>query len=352
MLLRIKKRTGKIIFTGILAVFFTGIYEVILRVRGLKPFIPAIHNVKYEPGFIFAPSAIYGYSLKPGRFKFILSDLDSLVFSPLHTNDSTRATRPHNLESNYIHQKEIYLFGASYTYGIGVEDSCTFSWLLQKEFKNYNLVNYGVPGYGPIHALIRLKHQIANRQIPAAVVLIYSWYHDNTNTLPRRSRETIARFSNIDNAGFIERSNVPFIELDNDSVFTVKYRKYSSFYTEWPLRRRSALVNLLETKYNELEESFHHSHQATKAIIKEINILCTQNKIKFIVAGITNHDQTKDMLNFCRDQNIHNTDISLDLNSGNNYRIHKKDSHPNASAHAIYASRLLSVIKNALPEER
>ncbi|HIA37017.1 MAG TPA: hypothetical protein EYN89_09900 [Flavobacteriales bacterium] len=322
---------------------FLSVYELVLRVKGVVPFTPKLHSVKYEPEFIFSPSLKYGYTLKPGKYNFILPLLDSLVFKPTHSNDSTRIAQPLD---NIKNKSALAIFGASYTYGFGVNDSTTFSWLLQKKCPDIDIINYGVPGYGPIHAYLKLKSLIAQNTIPKAVILGYSFYHDNTNTLPRKSRETIIRFSNILNKGFIENATAPYIDAKQEGQIKVHYRPYDSFYTEWPLRRYSALVNYLENTYNNWDERRSESQKASKKIISEIKRICDKIHAPFIVAGISDHQETKEMLLYCKSQDIQNVDISLNLNKNSIYRLHEKDGHPNAFAHRNYAKRLHAYLTN------
>ncbi len=342
MLLSTIKPLARIGIYVVILIIFVLLAEGILRLRGEKPYVSQVLHVTFEPSFIFTPSNTYGYSLKPGIFRFTLGELDNLSFLPTHTIDSTRATSE-DLSSN-DHRPFICLFGASYTYGVGVEDSLTFGWRMQKNRPDLKVINYGVPGYGPIHAYLRLRSLIRKNNRPAFVILNYSFFHDNTNTLPRISRESIVRFSNLDNKEFIAKSNVPYFETDGDSLL-LKYIRYDSFYSEWPLRRSSALVNFLEVKYNQMDEKAHNSHTVSKGVILKIAKLCKENNISFAVAAITNHQLTQEMLTFCSENNILNLDISVNLERGSKYRIHESDSHPNGAAHLVYAERLLDLLR-------
>ena len=339
------RRERIIIFLGAFIVFLV-LCEVILRVRGVTPFVPRLHRVIYEPSFIFSPHSNLGYTLKSGEFRFTLLALDSLTFHPMHNPDFTRATSSKYPGASTDERSSIGIFGASFTYGVGVEDSITYPWLLQNGLDDYEVINYGVPGYGPIHALLLLKDLIIKGEMPSVVILAYSYYHDNTNTLPRRSRETIARFSNLDNNEFIEKSKVPYCQMEEDGGLIIKHLKYDSFYTEWPFRRQSALVNMMEMKYNEVEEETHNGHEISKTLILKIADLCRKNGSELLIVGITGHDLTRELLTFCSENDIKNADISVDLDEGSKYRIHPDDSHPNGKAHMLYAERILKILRD------
>jgi len=330
-------------FLGIIILFLFS-YEIVLRARGLMPFVSQVYQVTYEPSFVFVPHKNLGYTLAPGKFKFTLNYLDSLAFHPQHTENFTRATHADNLPDSLRNQATIVVFGASYTYGQGVEDSMTYPWLLQEKLENYNMVNYGVPGYGPIHALLILQGLAEKGEMPSLVILAYSYYHDNTNTLPRKSRESITRFSNMNNREFIEHSSAPYCTINEEGNLVINHIRYDSFYSEWPLRQHSSVVNLLEIKYNEWELKQHESQRVSKHIIERIKALCDEKKATFLVAGITGHEDTKAVLSHCEKQGIRTVNIALDLTENQQLRIHPDDPHPNSLAHNHYARTLLRYV--------
>ncbi|MFH1319485.1 MAG: hypothetical protein ABII90_02375 [Bacteroidota bacterium] len=340
-----KKTYIKVVILLSFIILFCVIYEVALRIKGIQPFQPKIHNIIYEPEFIFAPSSTLGYTLKPGKFKFTMCDLDSLTFNPVHNNDSLRITRALQSEKKYISKEKVYIYGASFTYGFGIEDSLTYPYLLQKAYPHLNFVNFSVPGYGTIHALLLLKRAVMYNEIPSVVVINYSFYHDDTNTLPRKTRETILRFSNMLNENFIKKSSFPYADIDHGGKLMIDYIPCGSFYTEWLLRRYSAFINFLEMKYNETEGKFYDNHMVSKKIINEIHKLCLKNNITLVVAGINNADLTREMLAYCDTLGILNSDISVDLSAESKFRLHPKDGHPNAPAHAEFANKYIKFFR-------
>ena len=344
----LSKRNKRLI-TGLtllaIAVAFLCVYEFVLRKRGVQPFKPSLHNVIYEPEFIYAPSHRLGYKLKPGSFTFMMCNLDSMVFQPTHDSNAHRITRPSGNGQKPDRSSVVMVFGGSLTYGFGVADSLTYPYLLQQTFPNVDVQNRAVPGYAGVHAIIMLQMVIEEGNIPSVALLNYSHYQDETNTLPRKSRESITRFSNVDNAQFMGRSNFPYAAFNEEGDLEIDHIPFGSFYTEWPLRRNLAFVNFLEMKYNEIEHGFYDHHGLTQAVIMAIKNLCTEHGIKLVVVGISEADLTRKMLEFCTNNAILNVDISMNLYDNEELMIHPRDGHPNAKAHGIYAKRMSAFLK-------
>ena len=343
---RVNRRFRKFLWLLMILVVFTSSYEGVLRYKGVEPFRPIPFRASIEPEFIYGPSSTLGYAPKKGVFKITMYDLDSLTYHATHNDNSQRITRPIIEDDRYRNLKNIYFFGGSFTYGAGVDDSLTFCWALQKAYPQVNLVNFAVPGYGPLQALIQLKQALKQGNVPGVIILNYSFYHDNTSTLPRKSRANIVRFSNINNQEFKGNSQFPFVELSDKNEIRIKYRSFDDFYSPWPLRDYSALINFLEHKYNEFEFTLHDGHYVSKQIIAEIELLCAEHNITLVVAGMTRDEQTREMLRYCTDKNILNLDISTDLSQGSIYRLHKNDSHPGILAHAKYAKLYIRFFKD------
>ncbi|MEO1437731.1 MAG: hypothetical protein AAFV80_19485, partial [Bacteroidota bacterium] len=75
-------------------------------------------------------------------------------------------------------------------------------------------------------------------------------------------------------------------------------------------------------------------------IIHEIHQLCLRNDVRLILTGITNDPGTKTILAKASEKNINTLLFDLDLQD-NNYNNQPYDSHPNARAHQVFASRFL-----------
>jgi len=320
---------------------FVSAGELLARMTGHQPWVVKQLDVKVEPGGRFyAKHPTLGYTSLPGQFKVTLDD--SYVFTTTNLSDSLRATHPLDSYSKQNTEPQIWIFGDSVTYGWSVNDEETFPWLLQKDFPDYEVVNFGFMGYGTLHSLIQLREAFQHRNKPRLVILNYASWQDVRNTFIRGRRKMLAIASSLGPV------NQPYAGLTKDgkviiSMDTIQYR-------EFPLMRRSALVNMIEETYDKYEERHVDSHTVTKGIVKEIADLCRSQGVQLIVAAITSDPTTSDLLEFAHKEGLKTVDMFVDLNVSANNNL-PFDSHPSAVAHRQYAQLLRSHLIDLLQEE-
>lgn len=68
-------------------------------------------------------------------------------------------------------KKNIFIFGDSFTYGVGLEYDKTYVGLIEKEKINYNVYNFGVGSYSPSVHLFKLKKALKDNIIPEKILL-------------------------------------------------------------------------------------------------------------------------------------------------------------------------------------
>jgi hypothetical protein len=328
----------KIVYFSVLIIIFLFLSEITLRALGRHPWRAENLNITVEPGGkFFKKDHLLGYTHLPGRFKVTLRD--NYVFNVTHLENTLRITHPISTYDNLISKPEIWIFGCSITHGWSINDQETYPYLLQEKLSDYEVVNFGVSGYGTLHALIQLKEALKAKK-PQLVIIAYGSFHDERNTFSRGVRKTVAPWNKL---GALSQ---PYARLGPDKK--LQYGMAAVDYREFPLMRYSALVNLVEEKYNIIEGRLLQSHQVSKAIIKEISLLCKEHNIKLIVAGITSDWRTVDMLRYCKSEGISPVDISVDLTipGNNNLPI---DGHPSALANKKFAKKLLGAIQDQVP---
>ena len=81
-------------------------------------------------------------------------------------------------------KKNIFLFGDSFTYGVGIEFEKTFAGLIERKFSNYNVYNFGVGSYSPSVHLYKLKKTLNENIIPEKILL----FLDLTDLIDEASR--------------------------------------------------------------------------------------------------------------------------------------------------------------------
>ncbi|MFS8117852.1 MAG: SGNH/GDSL hydrolase family protein [Microcoleus sp.] len=310
--------------------------EVALRVAGYKPWQIENVDVAVEPkGNFFTKDSELGYKHLPGKFKVTLNG--NYSFNATHLNNSLRITHPLNTYNKSSTKPEIWILGCSFTYGWSLNDNETYAWLLQAKLPQYEIVNFGVNGYGTLHSFIQFKEALKQGNKPKIAVIAYAGFHDRRNTLLRARRKQMAAWNKL---GILLQ---PDARLDGKNNFTYSMTKLE--YDEWPLMRVSALVNFLEVNYNQFEEGLYKSHDVSKAIIEEFNRLAEANGVKLVVAGI-NAGSAK-MLEELSQEGIATVDISVDLKiPANNNLPH--DLHPSAIANRQYADKLENFLQGTV----
>ncbi|MEG4211392.1 SGNH/GDSL hydrolase family protein [Microcoleus sp. S13_B4] len=307
-----------------------------MRVAGYKPWQIENVDVAVEPkGNFFTKHSELGYKHLPGKFKVTLNG--NYSFNATHLNNSLRITHPLNTYHQSSKKPEIWIFGCSFTYGWSLNDSETYAWLLQEKLPQYEIVNFGVNGYGTLHSFIQFKEALKQGKKPKIAVIAYAGFHDRRNTLLRARSKQMSAWNKL---GILWQ---PDARLNGEKNFTYKMAKLE--YHEFPLMRVSALSHFLEVNYNQVEEGLYRSHEVSKEIIEEFNRVAEANGVKLVVAGI-NAGSAK-MLEELSQEGIATGDISVDLKiPANNNLPH--DIHPSAIANRQYAEKLAGVLQGNL----
>jgi hypothetical protein len=315
--------------------------ELILRYNGFKPWIVEDVDIQFEPnGHFYKKDPNLGYTHLPGKFRVIFSD--SFAWTTTHLDNTLRITHPIETYGKDPQKKQIWIFGCSFTHGWSLNDNETFPWLLQEAFPNYEIVNFGTGGYGTLHSLIQFKRTLQKGTKPLAVVIAYSSFHDERNTFLRSRRKDVAPWYKLG------EGTQPYARLDKAGK--LHFFMAETEFQEFPLMRYSALMNYLETKYDQIEDSFYHSREVTQAIIKQFAGLCKNNEIKFVVAAIVGDPSTLEMLDYLKKEGILTTDISVDLGVRENTNL-PHDGHPSFVANKQYAQKLGSFLKSQVLNE-
>lgn len=341
--MRSKKR--KLFFYGIsltlVIAFIIGLGEVGVRMIGYKSSHPSNKpNIEVNPGNSFYQrDSILGYAHLPGKYKITIKD--SFVFRVSNTvHGNLRRTHPPELDSIYEKKDKIWIMGGSCTYGWSLNDEETYSWKVQGKLDNYEVINFGMAGFGTIHSLLQIEHHLKTMKKPEIIVIGYAGFHDDRNTYnPRRKKE--AEMWN-----FLGPHVQPYARL-NDAGELVIHRTDTADYQSFLLSKYSALANSVEKAVNIMRSKFIDNHEVSRQIIERIRRICEKNDITLIVAGINLSKKTKDMVEYCKKNNIPATNIGVD-NSEGGYTNLPWDGHPNAKANTIYAKRLYQFIKDYL----
>lgn len=315
--------------------------ELGLRFLGYRPWQVKDIRIRVEPGGeFFAPDPQLGYTHIPGTFKVTLPD--GYTFRVTHRDNGLRVTQPLAAYDPAVQRDEIWIFGCSFTHGWTLNDEETYPWLLQQRLPEYEIVNYGVSGYGTLQALIQFQQALSQRRPPKLVIVTYASFHDQRNTLLRLRSKQIVPWNKL---GPLVQ---PYAWLDTQG--DLQYAMADVTFQEFPLMRSSALSNFIETTYDsKVENRFYQSHEVSRAIIKEFARLAQAREVPLLVAGLLSDSLTTDMLAFAAGEGLMTADISVDLSQPANRNL-PHDPHPSPAANEQYAHNLEPFLRSILNE--
>jgi hypothetical protein len=218
-----------------------------------------------------------------------------------------------------------------------LNDQETFPWLLQQRFQNYEVINFGVSGYGTVHSLIQFREALENGHTPKIVLLAYSAVmHDTRNAFLRSRRKAVAPWNKL---GLLVH---PYARLDPNGKLIYHLDKVE--YSPFPFMKITAIANFIETFYNKVEHRIYQSHDISKALILEFAKAANNRKIAFITAGLDYNSRAHDMPLLAQQNGFKYVDISVDLANKNNINF-PHDSHPSASANKKYADKIEAFLR-------
>lgn len=276
-----------------------------------------------------------------------------LSYTETLDNNYFRITKPLTSYINYYKKPIIALLGCSFTNGSFVEDSCTASYLLQNHLKSHNIINAGKGGRGTIEALKQLKY-ITNIYPGNVKYAIYNYasfqemrnvknqlWLNNFKNMSSNTICTINKKTLLDTILYWEKFEFCRLKNNKIDIYTCKnVKEDNNFFNN--LYIRNACIKLygnLELKYKNKE-----FHEVTCYLLLEMQKVCIQNGIKFIVCGITDDAETNKIYSFCKSNGIHNEKMNIDFGNPK-YTFMPVDGHPNLLGHQIMAKRLLNILR-------
>jgi hypothetical protein len=338
-LTRRQKLVFGLVSLAISATFTFAAAELLVRLNGIEPWMVQDLPLHVTPGGrLYTAHPLLGYSHLPGAFTVHLPN--GYAFTVTHLANTLRVTRPLATYTNAHPQPEIWIFGCSFTHGWALQDQETYPWLLQERLPAYEVVNYGVGGYGTIHALLQLRDALDTRPAPVVAVYAYAGFHDERNTFLRRRRKGVALWNKL--GPLIQ----PYARLAHAGHLRYAFAEVE--YREFPLMRSSAFVHFLEMTYNQMEERLAHSHEVSQRLLLEMATLAKHYQFPLVLAGVMDDEPTYDMLTFAQAQGIMTTDLSADLHGDEYWDVPHGGGHPSPLANRTYAERLDAFLRNGV----
>lgn len=293
-----------------------------------------INSQKWEK-FDVDIESIVGYKCKDGVSKFTILN-DSLEITCTNCGRKTS----NNINCN-ASQPNINFYGCSFTFGHGLEDSLTFCWKLQNKLTNYKINNYGFEGYGVSQMYAQILNHIENNNNNIKVIIInYASFHDARN-MALNSPKRNAYYYQKDKSTMMKIC-FPILYLKNEQL-VLAYKKFN-YKPMIPFVEELAILNFLETIILNYNDNKMKPNDISIKAFDEINKKCKIKKIKLVVNGITNDNETVMTLNKLNKLGISTSNIYVDLNDTK--QLLKDNFHPNQIANNNLANNYYRYLIN------
>lgn len=307
--------------------------EISLRILGYQALKIPYNYLISNPENCIVLDSLMGIKLNPGTFQVTINQ--QLEYTVNQTLKNERVT----YKNDSISLNQLFIYGCSYTYGMGVNDNETYPFLLDKNLGNYKIHNKAVPGYGTIHSYLQLQQDIENNNIPKTAILAYYDFHDERNILSKTYQNKLflglkSRVKNRAKSINVENSNQPFFNPKTDQIESLNIKED---YRPFPFVEYSALFNLLNNEINFYQSDKELAKKVSLRLITKMSKLCLDNDIIFYVALMENNNTIT--LDFCKQNNIKTIDCHINLEQ-DDYRNRPHDMHPSPIAHQKYAQLL------------
>lgn len=322
----------------IVLLFIFALGEITVRQMGYDSAHPSNRpNIKVHPGSSFYQrDSLLGYSHLPGSYQVTIKD--SFVFDVTNNvSGNLRRTYPEEKDSIYSKKDKIWVMGGSCTYGWSLNDKETFPWKMQEQIDDYELINFGMCGFGTIHSLLQIEEKLKKMKKPEMIIIAYAGFHDDRNVYNDRRKKEAEMWD------FLGPHVQPYATLDENGKLMV-HTTDTVDYKNWPFSEYSALINSAEKAFNIMKAKFDNSHEVSKRIMDRIHRICKENDIQLVVAGLNLSERTKSMLRYCRKNDIPAVNIGVNNRAGEFQNL-PWDGHPNAWANTVYATRLYEFLK-------
>jgi hypothetical protein len=324
----------------IVSVFLTyAVLEALLFLLGFRLREKNHYSIDATPEFVMLQDSELGFRLNPGRFEVTINH--GLHYSCTHNEDGFRVTGD---TASDVQLPEIHLYGCSFTYGMGLSDSLTFPHLVQDEFSAYEILNFGVPSYGTLHALQLLKKNILESKKPEAVVLCHAHIHERRNTMSLRQQceaNDAFQIAKLPARKAFANAAFPFVK---DSTLAVSHVRFDELAEYWWLSRYSITAAAFEQVRFNTDPQSQKRVLLTKQLIAAIDAICRDQGIPFVVVCLIEYPGNSQLVSELRDLGIAARDISVNTAS-EHFNLLPFDGHPNEKANREFADGIIQVLE-------
>ena len=239
-----------------------------------------------------------------------------------HWSANRRATAATDLSRD----GRVLVIGGSFAYGLGLFDDETLPWLMQRPYTETEWLNLATSGYGTLQALLTLEEYLSqNPTSPRLVIYGYNWFHAERNVAADSWQYAMA----VSSPGI--RLPLPFVSVDVDGGL----RRSVHLYPDWPGKRFSAAIALMERAWNKLQVRGRagQAEPATRLLLQEMQELTRSRGSRLLVMVMGRCDEC----DFFRRESIDYVDCMPDTYSP---EMSLPDSHPSGLRNELYAECL------------
>lgn len=324
----------KITFTLLISLFFILFLELFLRLIGFSP-IEFNQKVVSKPEVPYTSDSL-GINLKKGTFKISINN--KVDYTATHDNEGKRITSKTPIRD----KNNIWIFGCSFAYGVGVNNEESYPFLLQTFLKNYKVDNFAIPGSASIQSYLKLKEQLSKGHTPKIVVVSYATFHEERNQLTRGFESNLYDGLKLHKGLKLNKYYYPRCKIVNNKI-DIKNIDITEDFTPIPWVEKSAIATFINQTWNAFEDKKIIGFPVSKYLILEFQKLAKQYNFKLIIADVAYSKRSNEIKTFCLKRNINYVTISPDFSLGN-YTLAPYDYHPNKMAHKVYAYKLYEYI--------
>ena len=190
-----------------------------------------------------------------------------------------------------LNKTNIFIFGDSFTYGVGIEFEKTYAGLLALNLLNYNVYNFAVGSYSPSVHLYKLKKALEKNLIPKKVIIFLDltdvideatrWNYNFSNNTVSLSNNSIYK-NNLEKKIDFKKKNFKILtnltSYINYNIRFLKNKIKTEINNEYKIKK-SIQGNFTYINVNELdkrfwkEDSFEQGLKKISIIFDKINDL-------------------------------------------------------------------------------
>jgi hypothetical protein len=326
-----------LLISAYIFVFCFVVSELVVRYLGYLPFSVSQLPLKIESldGNPYKPDSVFFIALNDG--KFVVKINNSCTHQVTHKQNKRVVSKSSGQDSKNI----ICFLGCSYTYGMGVDDSSVFCFLLSQRLNDYSVVNLAQPGLSNLHSLEILKKYIEESGVPQKVFFSLSGFHFSRNVLSMSYRKTL-----YNSFLSMKSKNDSIHEIPGFAYMDLKYKvqilSINELYNPFFFREYSALIYLFEDVRDFLFDYFKTERYMSinKHIIMEVITFCKGNSINLCFYDVYKNTNSQEITQLIKDQGF--CFIETDIESGDKSfeNAQCNDPHLNKTGHEKVAEMI------------